>query len=298
MTGRTLGASTPLLNQAFVDRLRRLTWSLDRLRGGEGDRGRAAHRPGGGRVFEGHRAYTPGDDPRHVDWNVVGRLDQIVVKVFGREEERAVDLLLDTTRSMDCGHPSKRTAAIELSAALAFLALSNGHRLRWVGLGEGRARFHGPFTGLESLGAAFEALGSSPIAADGAGAALHDYLGRVRRPGAVALVSDGLETGALEEAAVHLGRAAGDASFFHVLSPEELCPRWRGAVALTDAEGGATRVLEIGPVLRRRYARALETFRNGWRERVVRHGMRYQSVSSDGRLEDVVTAWARTGDAA
>lgn len=228
----------------------------------------------------------------------MGRLDSVVVKVFGREEEHAVDVLLDSTRSMDCGQPPKRAAAIQLAAAVAFLALVNGHRLRLVGLGDGRARFHGPFTGVESLAASFEALGSLPVSGDGAGKALEDYLGQVRRPGAVVLVSDGLEAGALEEAAAHLGKIAGEASFFHVLSPDELRPPWRGAVALTEVEGGATRVLEVGPALRRRYARAMEAFRHGWRERAVAHGMRYQPVSSDERLETVVTAWARAGGAA
>ena len=32
--------------------------------------------------FVDHREYVPGDDPRHIDWKVLGRADRIVIKRY------------------------------------------------------------------------------------------------------------------------------------------------------------------------------------------------------------------------
>ena len=34
--------------------------------------------------FVDHRQYVPGDDPRHIDWKVLGRADRIVFSSAGR----------------------------------------------------------------------------------------------------------------------------------------------------------------------------------------------------------------------
>ncbi len=286
--------SIPLLNQAFIERLRRLIWSLARLRSGAGDRGAATRRTGGTHAFLGHRPYSPGDEPRHVDWNAYGRTDQVVVKVFGREEDHTVDILLDATASMGCGDPLKAMTARDLAAALGYLALQSGHRLRLGILSGGRLSLRGPLVGLESVAGYFqdlEGLGAA-VGTDSAGG-LRAYLGRVRRPGAVVLLSDGLEGGAWTEGVAHLGDAAGEASLFHVLSPQDLRPDFTGRVFLKDVEASRTLEARVNASVLGKYADRVAAFRRELLGLCQNHGIGYQFVSSRDSLEATILAWYR-----
>ena len=50
--------------------------------------------------FEEHRAYFPGDDPRHINWQAYAKTDSYLMKSFRPEVSPKVDLYLDVTRSM------------------------------------------------------------------------------------------------------------------------------------------------------------------------------------------------------
>jgi uncharacterized protein (DUF58 family) len=75
--------------------------------------------------FAEHREYTPGVDPRHIDWRVLGRRDKLYVKQYEEEISLRCQLLLDKSASM--GYKSERMAlsklqyASYLTASLAYL---------------------------------------------------------------------------------------------------------------------------------------------------------------------------------
>jgi uncharacterized protein (DUF58 family) len=75
------------------------------------------------------RDYSPGDDPRFVDWNAYARLDRLLLRLFTREEELPVHLLLDCSPSCDWGEPNKLLYIKRLAAALGYVALVNHHRI-------------------------------------------------------------------------------------------------------------------------------------------------------------------------
>ena len=53
--------------------------------------------------FRQHREYVPGDDLRHVDWQVWARQDRLYVKQFEEDTNMRVYLLVDVSNSMDYG---------------------------------------------------------------------------------------------------------------------------------------------------------------------------------------------------
>ncbi len=75
--------------------------------------------------FAEHREYTPGMDPRHVDWRVLGRSDKLYVKQYEEETSLRCYLLVDKSASM--GYKSEGAAmskleyASYLAATLAYL---------------------------------------------------------------------------------------------------------------------------------------------------------------------------------
>lgn len=93
---------------------------------------------GRGIEFDEVRPYLPGDDIRTIDWNVTARSGSPYVKRFVEERELTVMLLVDVSASQDFGSGprSKREAAAELSALIAFSAIQNNDKV-------GLLLFHG-----------------------------------------------------------------------------------------------------------------------------------------------------------
>lgn len=74
--------------------------------------------------FAEHRAYTPGDDVRHVDWRLYARSDRLYVKQYEVETNVDLVLALDVSASMDFQGAAALTKlhyARLLAAALAHL---------------------------------------------------------------------------------------------------------------------------------------------------------------------------------
>src|SRR5688572_27050617 len=74
--------------------------------------------------FAEYRAYTPGDDLRHVDWNVFARTERAYLKRFKGETNTQVTLLFDASASMKYGsHPvNKIDFSKYLSASLCYMS--------------------------------------------------------------------------------------------------------------------------------------------------------------------------------
>jgi uncharacterized protein (DUF58 family) len=86
---------------------------------------------GRGMEFDEVRPYIPGDDVRSIDWNVTARVGEPYIKRYVEERELTVMLLVDISPSQDFGsaHRSKREAAVELSALMAFSAIYNQDKI-------------------------------------------------------------------------------------------------------------------------------------------------------------------------
>ncbi len=83
-------------------------------------------RAGSSLEFKDHRAYEPGDDLRHIDWNAYARTDQLSVKVFREEITPHLDVVLDGSRSMALEGSAKKAAALALTAFFATAARNAG----------------------------------------------------------------------------------------------------------------------------------------------------------------------------
>lgn len=105
---------------------------------------------GRGMTFSEVRDYHIGDEVRTMDWNVTARFNEPFVKVFDEEREISVMLIIDVSGSEDFGtlEKTKRDVALELTAVLAFSAISNNDKVgaifvsdiveRYIAPGKGR----------------------------------------------------------------------------------------------------------------------------------------------------------------
>ena len=74
--------------------------------------------------FAEYRAYSPGDDLRHVDWNVFARTDRCFLKRYRGETNTQLLVLLDTSASMAYGSHEvhKLDYARFVAASLCYMA--------------------------------------------------------------------------------------------------------------------------------------------------------------------------------
>jgi uncharacterized protein (DUF58 family) len=77
------------------------------------------------------REYQPGDDLRHIDWNVTARTDTPHVRQYLEERDVTAWLLLDRSASMGFGPVDRRkhTVLTEIAATVAQLLSRSGNRV-------------------------------------------------------------------------------------------------------------------------------------------------------------------------
>src|SRR6478672_1660447 len=121
--------TSPLLDPEFLHKLEQLELVSRRIFVGRMKGERKSKRRGSSVEFAEHRNYTAGDDVRHIDWTVYGRLDRLFLKLFLEEEDLHVYTLLDTSMSMDFGVPTKLRYGKQVAAALSFIGLCNHDRI-------------------------------------------------------------------------------------------------------------------------------------------------------------------------
>jgi len=111
--------------------LQRLEWKVIRRLDGllQGDYRTLFY--GHGIDFADLREYQPGDDIRHMDWNVTARMDTPFVRSYIEDREVTAWFLLDLSRSMGFGPAErpKESVLIDLVTTLARLLTRGGNRV-------------------------------------------------------------------------------------------------------------------------------------------------------------------------
>jgi uncharacterized protein (DUF58 family) len=193
--------------------------------------------------FVGHRAYSPSDEWRHIDWKVYAKTDRWVVREQQEETNLRATLLVDTSRSMAFAGPGRlpkiRYAAI-LSAALAYLLV---HRRESVGLGlfgEALRSFVPARGGAPHLSYVLDQLDQvSPDGPTNLPAALQEAGQRLPRRGLVFILSDFLSAPETILPAVRaLLARKHEVVAFQILDPGERDLPFDGEFVFEDLETG------------------------------------------------------------
>ena len=217
--------------------------------------GHLSRRTGTSLEFADHRPYQPGDDLRLVDWAVYARHQKLMTKVFSREVEAPLYILLDTSNSMGLG--GKLRFSSRLAAALCFLAFRAGDRFGVYPFGE-RLEYEGkPSRRKTALVRAFSQLASlTPAGKTDFPRALTHWAQTITEPGICLVISDFLAPGYAEGLrALRYGRHA--VAAVQVLAKEDVAPELAGEVRLWDVEERRGKPLVVGRSVQRAYQEAL-----------------------------------------
>ena len=128
-SGRGPATIAELLPPALAARLDGLDVLSRKVFAGKLQGERRSKRRGRSVEFDDYREYVPGDDLRHIDWNVFARLDRFFIKVFQEEEDLSLHLVIDASASMLAGAPAKLLCAARIAMALGYIGLVKNNRV-------------------------------------------------------------------------------------------------------------------------------------------------------------------------
>lgn len=282
-----------LFDESTLRKLNQLTLVASRLRSGAIKGERRSSKRGSSVEFADYRDYTPGDDLRRLDWNIYARLERPFIKLLEEEEDLAVHILLDGSKSMDW--PTEADSALHkfryvqrIAAGLGAVALAAGDSLSIGFLQNGRvAAEFGPARGQAALPRLFRFLEDlEPGGETNLDSALKAYFIPPRRAGLLILISD-LFDDAQDTILRHL-RQPHEAALLHVLSPDELDPPLTGDLQLVDVETGSSQEVSLDGGLRSLYRQRAAAWIQSIQSDCRKQGARYLNIVTDRPWEQVI----------
>jgi len=251
---------------------------------------RSAQR-GASSEFADHRAYIHGDDPKNIDWKVLGRTDRYYVKRYQDETNLRVYLVLDRSASMKYGSGdiTKFQYASRLAAALGYVVVKARDS---VGL----------FLCSDKIDAAIQAGNTflhlnnmlkhvqetEPASTTEIGRTLNQIAESIRKRALIVILSDLF--GAPEEldlALAHFRKRRHDVIVLHVLDPAELELPFKTGVKFVDMETDETIVVDPRS-LARSYREVFGGFMDRCRKACAEMNIDYRLARTDRSFEDFI----------
>ena len=245
----------------------------------------------------GARPYGPGDDARHIDWNLSARMLTPQVRTTDADRELETCVVVDRSASLDFGtaEREKREAALAAVAAFGFLSVRSGNRFACLITGGSELVWLPPRSGRAALMAGLTAVYDTPrrqegpSAAAGLGAGLVRVARIQRRRGQIVVVSDFLDP---SDWATPLRRLClrHQVIAVQVTDPREFQLPDVGMLTVVDAETGQHLHVQTGSAaLRERYRAAAWERHTEIRRLVAEAGAEHLPLSTDRDwLVDVV----------
>jgi len=290
----TTPSKPALLEPEFLRKLEQLSLVSRKLVSGKIRGERRSKKKGISVDFADYRNYVRGDDIRFIDWNIFGRLDKLFLKLFEEEEDLSVYLLLDTSKSMESGDPSKFEYGKKLAAALGYLALTNYDRLAVTAFSAESVEQLEPIRVKNRVWRLFDYLNG--LSCDGPTdlpSSCRDFAIRYARRGIVVLISDFLDPTGYEEALKALLSRRHEVFAIHLMDPGEVEPKYGGHLKLIDSETGEEVEVTLNSKLRDVYKQKVAAYVSSLREFCSTRGIYYLSTHTDFELERLVLEYLR-----
>ena len=238
--------------------------------------------------FAEYRAYTPGDDLRHVDWNVFARTERCYLKRYRGETNTQLLILLDTSASMSFGAApvNKLDYARFVAASLCYLGHEQRDAAGLIVFDEDVANYVAPSTRQGQLFRLLHAIEKAEAGTrtDFAKPFAH-FQNFLRRRGMVVVLSDFYEQPETIVKTIEPLRFRGnDVILFHVLDPQEIAPELHAPALLIDVETKDS--IEVSPeYAHHEYRRKMESHIAALQTRARAAGLDYFLMNTGRPLD-------------
>lgn len=190
--------------------------------------------------FAEYRAYTPGDDLRHVDWNVFARTERAYLKRYRGETNTEVMVLLDASASMGFASDGvpKFDYAKFLAAAVVYLAHLQRDLTGLIAFDDDVSNAVAPSSRQGQLLRLLHAIDTATLGRrTNFAAPFHKLEHLVKRRGISVVISDFYEKPeSIIDTLAPLRSRGHEMILFHILDREEIEPKFTGSLRLVDVE--------------------------------------------------------------
>ncbi|MDR9391752.1 MAG: DUF58 domain-containing protein [Trueperaceae bacterium] len=287
-----------LLPASLRARAEGLQWRAPGIHAEVGHGTRAGNALGPGIEFAQYRAFEAGDDVRHLDKHVYGRLGRTVIRQFTQEQALRVHVLLDASASMGWDADKWRTAQ-QVAALCTLVSLQGGDHVSLLTAQAGRLEAGPRLTRVAMIDDALERL--AQVTPGGRTERLEPIarasIDRMHGRGLVVVVSDWLMEDAHD--AIRVWRAQGYALLaLQVLGRTDVTPEAdvRGWARLVDVETGEVldRFVDEGTV--QAYQEVVQAWQAELRASVLRAEGHWFGVRADrDDPSEILSRWQRMG---
>lgn len=246
--------------------------------------------------FADHREYIAGDDPRRIDWKVLGRTERYYVRRYQDETNLRVYLVVDRSASMNYGSgpATKYQYACRLAAALSYVVIKGRDSVGLYAYSDRVDAAIGARNSFAHLNNLLATLATRPPAATTATAtadALRRVADDIHRRALIVLISDLFDDPAgIIRALAHFRKLHHDVILFQVLDPMELDLDFRRGGEFVDLETAETIVADPRAVMDD-YRRSLAAFIEEYRSAAARMAVDYRLVRTNQPLDGFVRAY-------
>jgi uncharacterized protein (DUF58 family) len=242
--------------------------------------------------FAEYRAYTQGDDLRHVDWNVFARTGKCFLKRYRGETNTQLLVLLDTSSSMAYSSHgvSKLDYARFVAASLVYMGNQQRDAAGLLVFGDDVINYVAPSTRQGQLFRLLHAIESAEagtgVRTDFVKPFIH-FQNFQHRRGIVVVLSDFYEQPETIIKTIEPLRYRGnEVILFHVLDPQEIKPKFRDPVLLVDLED-ETSSLEVSPeYARNEYKKRIDAHISGLDSKARSSGLDYFLMNTGRPLDE------------
>ena len=238
--------------------------------------------------FAEYRSYTPGDDLRHVDWNVYARTEKAYLKRYRGETNTTLLVLLDASASM--GFSSTAITKLEyakyLASALVYLAHLQRDSAGLIVFHDDVANFIRPSSRQGQLMRLLHGIDSAQMGTrTDFRRPFFELQQFLKRRGITVLISDFFEDpDRIIETVEPLRFRGNELILFHVLDPRELEPKLGEPVLLRDMETGDA--IEVSPdYARNEYRQKMNAHIEAMRQKAQGAGLDYFLLRTDRPLD-------------
>jgi len=245
--------------------------------------------------FSEHRKYTPGDDPKDIDWLIYAKTDKYYVKKFEAETNVTGYLVMDLSRSMGYTYRQELTKfdyAICLAAALGYLMIHQHDPVGLLTFDEKVRNSLAPKCKRSHLGDVLSLLANlRPEGKTDVANSLAQVAAMLRHASLVMIFSDLLaEPGPIIEGLRRLRHAGHDVILFHVLDEAEVRFPFDGMVELEEPETQARLQLDATD-FRRHYLNELAAFRETYRRECFQTRIDYVPLDTSMQFDKALTEY-------
>lgn len=244
--------------------------------------------------FADHRAYIPGDDPKRLDWKVLGRTDRYFVRRYEDETNLRTYLIIDRSASMGYApiNISKYQYACRMAAALGYIVIKVRDSIGLYLYSNQIDVAMGARNSFQHLNTVLSVLGKhKPANTTNTAQTLHQIADSIQKRALIILLSDLFDDpDGILKALAHFRKQHHDVILFHILDQTELDLSFNRPAEFIDLETNEKMLVDprgIAPS----YREAVKVFLDKYQDSCNQMKIDYRLVNTKQEPETFLKAY-------